>query len=199
MAGRQLYTSTQGRVKVWPLATHGRPEAAQFRGRKKATGGVNSFEGSGGNSGDQGGTTGGGETSRFLPLLDAFSCRSKRKDGEALLHLSTAPHSLSFDYLALTSSLNAINHGFSYFLHLQKTNTNLPSSKKMANWRFAFLASACFVRPLYFEWSLHAGQPIQSRASLPQRWRAFLVTLSSSPSSSISHSQVSPSHILRLL
>ena len=103
MAGRQLYT-TQGRVKVWPLATHGRPEAAQFRGRKKATGGVNSFEGSGGNSGDQGGTTGGGETSRFLPL-DAFSCRSKRKDGEALLHLSIAPHSLSFDYFKLIPRL----------------------------------------------------------------------------------------------
>ena len=128
MAGRQLYT-TQGRVKVWPLATHGRPEAAQFRGRKKATGGVNSFEGSGGNSGDQGGTTGGGETSRFLPL-DAFSCRSKRKDGEALLHRSTAPHSLSLDYLALTSSLNAINHGFSIFCICKKqTQTYLLQRK----------------------------------------------------------------------
>ena len=161
---------------------------------------MNSFEGSGGNSGDQGGTTGGGETSRFLPLLDAFSSRSKRKDGEALLHLSTAPHSLSFDYFKLIPRLQMPSIMDSViFCICKRTNTNLPSSKKMANWRFAFLAPACFVRPLYFEWSLLTGQPIQSRASLPQRWRAFLVTLSSSPSSSISHSQVSPSHILRLL
>ena len=146
--------------------------------------------------GDQGGAKMVDMHSATICPLECSSLIYRRKDGQDLLHrMIEAFHCHLLTWFASQLMQPTIDRSF--FLHFAKKK--IPTYFLGAYQIFAFLA--LHWRALSVPYTLDAlsphltgRQPIQSELLSTVRWRASLVTLSSSPSSSISPSQL-PLHL----